>query len=171
VKRSGASRALLVNRRTTRESDDSDSSSSISGGDQAEEAVALVEFRVPPPSLEPTVSDYESYSQEPPSVSEDLDEEVYAIVPNRNPRLPGYAQPTREQRPGWVGVENKPNDICFNCYMVGHKNPLCPHHGHKWDDPAFDAFRRQNYGSLDDRQRIWLAQVRRPRTSPVSTPR
>jgi len=150
VKRAGSSRALLVHRRPNQDREDSESSESSSSDDeQANEAVALVDFRIG------------SYLQEPASISEDLDEEIYAIVPNRNPRLPSYAQPTREQRPGWVGVENKPNDICFNCYQVGHKNPLCPHHGRRWDDPEFDAFRRHHYALLSDRQRTWLAQVRK----------
>ena len=47
-----------------------------------------------------------------------LSSEVYLVHPNRNPRQPHYAQPTSQQRPGWVAFRNEPIDICFECFAI-----------------------------------------------------
>ena len=54
-------------------------------------------------------------------------DEVYAIYTNRNRWQPAWAQPTQQQRPGWVSYKNEPTDICFECFGLGHKKPNCPH--------------------------------------------
>ena len=66
----------------------------------------------------------ETLSSEP---ADPLSSEVYLFHPDRNPSQPHYAQPTSQQRPGWVAFRNEPTDICFECFSLGHKKPNCPY--------------------------------------------
>ena len=54
-------------------------------------------------------------------------DDVYAIQTNRNRRQPAWAQPTPQQRPGWVTYKNESTDVCFECFGLGHKKPNSPH--------------------------------------------
>lgn len=158
--RTGSSRTLLVDRPTDRRhysSSDSEESTDSDIERRAEVALIVYDILPTPPSLEPTLSGSSTPTVESVSTAAD----VLAILPNRNPRLPAYAQPTREQRPGWVVAEDRPNDICFGCFGVGHKKPNCPHASRVDHEPAYDAFRRGNYFALSFEQKKWLALVGR----------
>ena len=90
-----------------------------------------------------------------------LSSEVYLIHPNRNPRQPHYAQPTSQQRPGWVAFRNEPTDICFECFALGHKKPNCPYLAKTFYDANFREVVKRNYYQLTRQQKEYLRAIAR----------
>ena len=88
-------------------------------------------------------------------------DDVYAIQTNRNRRQPAWAQPTQQQRPGWVTYRNEPTDVCFECLGLGHKKPNCPHLSKTYFDPQFREMVKKNYHALTPQQKDYLQAVGR----------
>ena len=88
-------------------------------------------------------------------------EEAYLVQPNRNPRVPSYAQPTPQQRPGWLAFRNEPTDICFECFALGHKKPNCPYLAKTFYDANFREAVRRNYHKLTRQQKEYLRAIGR----------
>ena len=90
-----------------------------------------------------------------------LSSEVYLVHPNRNPRQPHYAQPTSQQRPGWVAFRKEPTDICFECFALGHKKPNCPYLAKTFYDANFREVVKRNYHQLTRQQKEYLRAIAR----------
>ena len=82
----------------------------------------------------------------------------------REPPPPAAAQTTkveRNTRPiadvrwGNQPMEKSQDDICYDCFEVGHRRPNCPFQG-AIRDKFFDNFVHRNYLTLNAAQRAWL---------------
>ena len=73
----------------------------------------------------------------------------------QNPWVP---PPTRQQpvQRTQRQVEDTPNDICFDCFAVGHKKPNCPHLGRASLDDDYQSMRKRNFYALHPLQVEWL---------------
>ena len=56
-----------------------------------------------------------------------MPEEVNTIFRMDNPRIASYAKPSSNQRPGWQVYLDRPSNICYECYGLGHKKLNYPH--------------------------------------------
>eukprot|EP00171_Calliarthron_tuberculosum_P022458 IDg22458t1 len=64
---------------------------------------------------------------------------------------------------------NRPQDartpsfqaICFECFLPGHRRPLCPHLDRTMVDPAFKAWVAANFAALEQWQQAWLKSIGR----------
>lgn len=148
---------MQVRQKKTASSSSTSSSDSSSDHSDDADAVMLADVHPAPPSI--TSSDVATSSDA--LASQSSYEPVYAVQPNRNPRLPPYAPLTKEQRPGWVVPENLPSDICFECFALGHKKPNCPHLARTFSDPAYRQMLKANYFRLTREQKEWLAAIGR----------
>ena len=95
-------------------------------------------------------TDYDRLMEEQPSSSEE------GSVLSAERRSKRYPFPNR---PNWKvdRVQNSPDDICFECYGVGHKKPNCPNLERSSDDPAYRTLQKNNYGKLHRLQKEWLS--------------
>ena len=65
------------------------------------------------------------------------------------------ARPVADVRWGNKPYEKSKDDICYDCFEVGHRRPECPFTG-AVRDKFFDNFVRRNYVGLTADQRSWL---------------
>lgn len=132
-------------------------------------SVMLADEVLYPPTASPSASgSMEATSYQMLEVSQG---DVFSVVSNRNPQLSAHAQPTRHQRPGWVSIPDLPNDICFECFALGHKRPNCPHQQRSYKEPEYFAFVQKNFYVLSKEQKDWLANVGRTPAFALLTPR
>ena len=97
-------------------------------------------------------TNYDRLMEEEPSSSE----EGSVLAADR--RVKRYPFPNR---PSWKvdRAKNHPDDICFECYGVGHRKPNCPNLERPRDDPVYRQLQRNNYGKLHQVQKDWLAKA------------
>ena len=77
----------------------------------------------------------------------------------------GNQDRSREHQP----KRNQPDDICFECYGVGHRKPNCPFLEKSAYDSTYQNLRRTNYAKLHPLQKEWLGKV--GQTPPFATTR
>lgn len=136
----------------------------------AADPVALADAYAPimPPSRSPSVTadlEYSQYNWSTASLAYSRDtappepliaDAVYLVFPdtggrNANPRY----------RPGLNRPRAALNDICFNCYIEGHRSPDCPHKDRIVHDPPFLKWISENFHRLANWQRGWLDSIGR----------
>lgn len=100
------------------------------------------------------------------------DIDVNAVVHGEHSRLPSFARPTRQQKPGWVD-HDAPNAICFECFAKGHIRPSCPHLARQRDmetETKFQRLRENNFCLLQEKDRDVLRSQKRNPFAPSEPP-
>lgn len=86
------------------------------------------------------------------------DVDVNAVIYGEHERLPPYARPTRQQKPGWVAPDAS-KAICYECLGKDHFSPECPHKARERDmdtEAKFQRLRETNFCLLTEKERNFL---------------
>ncbi len=70
-------------------------------------------------------------------------------------------EPSARMRPGWKLPVDKSEDICFECFQLGHKRPNCPHLSRTIPDDPHIEWVRGNSERLSPAQKAWVQSVQR----------
>lgn len=78
-------------------------------------------------------------------------------------RIAGAGPHRREQaRQGWRGKQTASlPDVCFKCFLQGHRSPECPNGNRVVRDPAFERHVFSNFSKLSQQQQERLRAINR----------
>ena len=120
-----------------------------------------------PPTTIPSTeyTDYGEVFEDEEQAPPDPYAEVYALQQRRQVSA---KRPIQRQQPRSY---LSPMDICFTCYIVGHRSPSCTHADRVANDEPFQRWTLANYHRLQEWQRMWLNSINRahPKAKPPAT--